>query len=457
MKRTIEWYQAQRRVPRPREALLLQSIVLARSGGDRPAADRARRGSRRAARVQGVGRGRARAARSATTARGSLRAGQPRRADGGVRILRANGTAFPRRRFAGRASNYLTYFASAYRRELAARPAGRRRVADRSADSRPGRAARPRAAPARASCSCARTSFPKSRSLLDDFHNETVNRTLDRINRYLLREADAVVALGDRMKRRLVEEKGADPSRVHVIHNWADCEAITPGPKDNAFARAHGLCRSIRPDALGQRRPVAEPRPAHRGGGAAAVAGRGSSSPSSATARGASRCRTMAARRGLTNVRFFPYQPKELLRRVVRDGRCVSRVAQARPRRLHRAEQGVRHPGVGPAVRRGGRPELRGRGDCARASLRHGCRARASPTRWCRAIAALCDDPAGARVMGENARRAAWRYDRRVAVQAYYDLFASLGRGAARRHDQAPVRRVARRHRVCSSRCRSGA
>jgi len=33
---------------------------------------------------------------------------------GSVRILRANGTAFPRQRFAGRASNYLTYFASAY-------------------------------------------------------------------------------------------------------------------------------------------------------------------------------------------------------------------------------------------------------------------------------------------------------------------------------------------------------
>src|SRR5262249_28897269 len=31
----------------------------------------------------------------------------------GVRILRANGTAFDRRRFAGRAANYLTYFMSA--------------------------------------------------------------------------------------------------------------------------------------------------------------------------------------------------------------------------------------------------------------------------------------------------------------------------------------------------------
>src|SRR5262249_33870263 len=69
----------------------------------------------------------------------------------------------------------------------------------------------------------------------------TVNRILDRINRQLLRQADAIVALGDRMRARLVEEKGADPARVHVIHNWSDCEAIVPGSKDNAFARAHGL------------------------------------------------------------------------------------------------------------------------------------------------------------------------------------------------------------------------
>jgi hypothetical protein len=43
------------------------------------------------------------------------------------------------------------------------------------------------------------------------------------------------------MCRRLVEEKGADPSRVHVIHNWADCDAIVPGEKANSFSREHGL------------------------------------------------------------------------------------------------------------------------------------------------------------------------------------------------------------------------
>ncbi len=43
------------------------------------------------------------------------------------------------------------------------------------------------------------------------------------------------------MKRRLVETKGADPAKIRVIHNWADAEAIQPGPKDNPFAREHGL------------------------------------------------------------------------------------------------------------------------------------------------------------------------------------------------------------------------
>ncbi len=38
------------------------------------------------------------------------------------------------------------------------------------------------------------------------------------------------------------------------------------------------------------------------------------------------------------------------------------------------------------------------------------------------AIASLYDDPAAARTMGERARAVAWRFDRRAAVAAYYDL-----------------------------------
>src|SRR2546430_17731503 len=43
------------------------------------------------------------------------------------------------------------------------------------------------------------------------------------------------------MRRMLIEGKGADPAKTIVIPDWADCSAIVPGPKRNAFALGHGL------------------------------------------------------------------------------------------------------------------------------------------------------------------------------------------------------------------------
>jgi glycosyltransferase involved in cell wall biosynthesis len=43
------------------------------------------------------------------------------------------------------------------------------------------------------------------------------------------------------MKERLVHLRGADPTKVAVIHNWADCTKIMPGPKRNHFSVTHGL------------------------------------------------------------------------------------------------------------------------------------------------------------------------------------------------------------------------
>src|SRR5262249_10578531 len=152
----------------------------------------------------------------------------------------ANGSRCAPRRFAGRAANYLTYFGSA---TLAAFQVGRPDVVVSLTDPPiVGLAARwtARRTHARFVFLC-EDIFPEVAAPLEDFHNEAVNRTLDRVNRYLLREADAIVALGDRMRRRLVEEKGADAHRIAVIHNWADCDAILPGAKDNAFAEANGL------------------------------------------------------------------------------------------------------------------------------------------------------------------------------------------------------------------------
>ena len=42
------------------------------------------------------------------------------------------------------------------------------------------------------------------------------------------------------MRERL-ETKGADGDRVVVIPNWVDVEELEPRPRDNAWAREHGL------------------------------------------------------------------------------------------------------------------------------------------------------------------------------------------------------------------------
>src|SRR5205814_10608971 len=125
----------------------------------------------------------------------------------GVTILRANGTRFRPGRFAGRAANYLTYFTSA---ALAAFDIGRPDIVVSMTDPPiVGLAARwaARRAGARFVFLCEDV-FPEVAALLEGFHNDALNRALDRVNRSLLRDADAVVALGDRMRRRLVEEKG---------------------------------------------------------------------------------------------------------------------------------------------------------------------------------------------------------------------------------------------------------
>jgi len=346
---------------------------------------------------------------------------------GGVRILRANGTAFPRRRFIGRASNYLSYFASAF---LASWRLGPQDVVVSLTDPpilglAALRAAR--RAGARFVFLCEDV-FPEVAVLLEDFRNEKVNRALDRINRHLLREADAIVALGDRMKRRLVEEKGADPERVHVIHNWADCEAITPRPKDNAFARAHGLAdRFVLMHSgnvgLSQNLDLlveAASRLTSKERLVVAIVGDGARRQP---------LQDMALRRGLTNVRFFPYQPKESLDEsfATADAFLVS---------LKQGLEGYIVPSKVYGILASGRPFVAAVDPSCEAAViarEHRCGTIAppgEPDALAASIAALCDDPAGARAMGENARRAAWHYDRRVAVQAYYDLFANLGRAA---------------------------
>ncbi len=158
----------------------------------------------------------------------------------GVEILRARGTRFSKARFAGRASNYVTYF-------LSACYAGWRLdapdvVVALTDPPIVGLAAWLAGVRHRAPLVMAfQDVFPEVAVLMEDFHSDTVNGALQAVNTFLVRRAARSIVIGETMKRRLIETKGAAPSRLSVIANWTDTAAIRPGPRDNAFAHAHDL------------------------------------------------------------------------------------------------------------------------------------------------------------------------------------------------------------------------
>ena len=346
----------------------------------------------------------------------------------GVDIRRANGTRLRPARFAARASNYVSYFAAATAASFAV---GRQDVVVSLTDPPiVGLAAlwAARRAGARFVFVC-EDIFPEVASLIEDFQNSAVNGALDRVNRYLLGHADAIVALGDRMRRRLVEEKGADPARVHVIHNWADCDAIVPGPKDNAFAREHGLAdRFVLMHSgnvgLSQNLEVlieAADRLRSKERLIIAIVGDGSKRRA---------LEEMAATRGLTNVRFLPYTPKARLHEsfAAADAFLVS---------LKAGIEGFIVPSKVYGILAAGRPYIAATdpsSEAAQIVREGGCGLAAEPgdpQALAEAIATLYDDPALTREMGGRARQIARQYDRPIAVQSYHELFARVA-GVAR-------------------------
>ncbi len=158
----------------------------------------------------------------------------------GVQIYRARGTHFDKRRFAARASNYVSYFLSAC---VAGLRVDRPDVVVALTDPpiiglAAYLAGRRFGAPL---VMAFKDLFPEVAALLPDFHSPTINAGLQRVNRFLVQRAAMNVALGETMRRRLIEDKGAPADRTTIIADWADTAAITPGPRRNAFSTAHGL------------------------------------------------------------------------------------------------------------------------------------------------------------------------------------------------------------------------
>lgn len=363
----------------------------------------------------------------------------------GIDILRARGTDFSKRRFLGRVSNYVTYFLSGcYAGLCLDRPDIIVALTDPPIIGL-------------AACFASRRFgvpfvmsyrdiFPEVARLLEDFQSEAVNRLLHGVNCFLVDKADKIVVLGETMGERLVDDKGANPTKVVVIPDWADCMEIQPGPKKNPFSVAHGLADKFVVMHSGNigfsqgletvihaaqyLKEIKDIQVVFVGEGVKKQALEG-----------------QAQSMGLKNVVFFPYQPKEKLSEsfAAADVFIVS---------LKEGLAGYIVPSKLYGILAAGRPYVAAVDracEITAITRRFNCGLLAEPGKprdLADKILTLYRDRAMAKSLGENARKAALDFDRRAGVGAYFNLFCELVDGQSSQyktngHEQSPVVRTA--------------
>jgi colanic acid biosynthesis glycosyl transferase WcaI len=157
----------------------------------------------------------------------------------GVRVLRVRSSSYARERLGLRALNYVSYVVQALRAGFAEpRPDLVLCMTDPPFVADVALAvARARRVPLLV---IMQDVFPEIATQLGRLRNPAVVAALRLLVGFYLRRADAVVAIGETMRARL-ERKGARPDRLHVIPNWVDTSEIAPRPRDNSWAREHGL------------------------------------------------------------------------------------------------------------------------------------------------------------------------------------------------------------------------
>ncbi len=158
---------------------------------------------------------------------------------GGVRVLRARSTTYDRSRLHHRAVNYLTYLGDTFvRASTLERPDLVMCMTDPPVVGDLALLiARRHRAPLLV---ISEDVFPEIATELGRLTNPVLIGVLRRLVGYYLKRADHVVAIGQRMKERLVV-KGAPPQRITVIPNWVDTTAIVPGPRDTPWSRDQEL------------------------------------------------------------------------------------------------------------------------------------------------------------------------------------------------------------------------
>lgn len=341
----------------------------------------------------------------------------------GIEILRAHGTRFSKRHFLGRFSNYLTYcFSSCWGAFHLDRPDVVVALTDPPVIGLAAYLASRRfGVPFVMSY---RDVFPEVGRLLEDFQSSVVNQVLQRVNRFLVKKADWVIALGVTMRQKLIEGKGADPEKTIVIPDWADCSQIVPGSKDNPFSRAHGLIDKfvvMHSGNLGLSQGLETLIQA------AVHLGRYSDIQMVFVGEGVSKSvlENQVKALGLSNVRFFPYQPKERLNEsfASADLFLIS---------LKEGLAGYIVPSKIYGILAAGRPYVAAVEENSEAAIltrkyESGLLAKPGDAGdLAQKILTLYRDRTLAERFGENARRAALEFDRARCVKSYQDFFLKL-------------------------------
>lgn len=146
-----------------------------------------------------------------------------------------------------------------------------------------------------------------------------LGRMLYRIEAFLLCHATRVSTITEAMRQRVIE-KGVPPKHTWLFPNWADIEAVRPGPRENDFRKEFNIDPEtvlvLYAGGMGEkqglelvleaaRRCADEPRLQFL------MAGAGGAQ---------SRLERQAAAMGLQNLRFLPVQPVERLAEMLAAG-----------------------------------------------------------------------------------------------------------------------------------------
>jgi glycosyltransferase involved in cell wall biosynthesis len=227
---------------------------------------------------------------------------------GKVRILRVWSTAFYRASFAGRILNYLTYLAgSAVAAFAAPRPDVVVALTDPPQIGLVGAlAARVRGAPF---VLVVKDISPEAAVIAGKLRNPLVIRAQRWVSDAILRAADRIVSIGRDMTRRLTS-LGVPEDKIVLINDWTDGRLVRPGPSafreeqgwGDAFVVMHsgnvGYARGL--DTVLDAAEMLLPHDDI----VIAIVGDGSRKAELVAE---------ADRRGLHNVQFLPFQPKERL------------------------------------------------------------------------------------------------------------------------------------------------